>query len=176
MSNHPDGADSTAAERTAAEPVAAEKTVAAEEPVLAEEPTAADTEPVAAVPAADEPAADAPAAEDTEPRLTQAKRPTRPAGDSPVEIGRKPSVAVPFLVYTLARLALFAALFVVFWAVGLGSYPGILFSLLLSMPLSYFLLGKLREPLTERLLARRAQKQAVRAQLRGDQTATSRPA
>ena len=58
------------------------------------------------------------------------------------------------------------------WLVGLGSFPGLLFGLLLSMPVSYVLLRRSRERLTEafaaRSLARRAAKEDLRTRLSGD--------
>ncbi|MDQ4039515.1 MAG: DUF4229 domain-containing protein [Actinomycetota bacterium] len=70
-------------------------------------------------------------------------------------------------IYTAGRIAIFAVLLAVLWAAGLGSYPGILFALLLSMPASYFLLGKQREGLTTAIRQRRERRAAVRARLRG---------
>lgn len=55
------------------------------------------------------------------------------------------------------------------WAFKLGSFPGILFALLLSMPAAYFLLGRQREQLVQAMNERREEKAAVRRRLRGDQ-------
>jgi len=71
------------------------------------------------------------------------------------------------LVYTAGRIAIFAVLLALLWAADLGSYPGILFALLLSMPASYFLLGKQREALTTAINQRREARAALRARLRG---------
>lgn len=72
------------------------------------------------------------------------------------------------LIYSAARIAIFAVLLALLWAVDLGSYPGILFALLLSMPAAYFLLGKQRADLTEAMEKRREARSAVRARLRGN--------
>lgn len=71
------------------------------------------------------------------------------------------------LVYTAARIAIFAVLLALLWALGLGSFPGMLFALLLSMPASYFLLGKQREQLAVAVTERREARSALRARLRG---------
>lgn len=70
-------------------------------------------------------------------------------------------------VYTVCRIAIFAILLAVLWAANLGSYPGILFALLLSMPASYFLLGKQRAALATAISKRREDQAKVRARLRG---------
>lgn len=75
------------------------------------------------------------------------------------------------LVYTAARIAIFAVLLALFWAVGLGSFPGIVFALLLSIPVSYFLLGKQRSDLTAAVIERQRAKTQLRARLRGDSDA-----
>ena len=83
-----------------------------------------------------------------------------------------PPRVLPWLViYTVGRLAIAVALVLVLWLAGLGSFPGLLFGLLLSMPVSYVLLRRSRERLTEALaarsLARRAAKEDLRTRLRG---------
>ncbi len=93
-----------------------------------------------------------------------------------------PRVAPWLLLYTLGRLVLAAALVGLLWLVGLGSFPGLLFGLLLSMPASYVVLRPLRDRLTEALAARstarRARKEEFRARLagEGDRTAEDRAA
>lgn len=72
------------------------------------------------------------------------------------------------LVYTAGRIAIFAVLLALLWAANLGSYPGILFALLLSMPASYFLLSKQREALATAMNERREAKAALRVRLRGN--------
>jgi hypothetical protein len=85
-----------------------------------------------------------------------------------------PKVLPWMLAYTLGRLAIAAALVGLLWAVGLGSFPGLLFALLLSMPVAYFVLQPVRDRLTEALaarsVARRAAKEDLRARLSGPGT------
>jgi Protein of unknown function (DUF4229) len=82
-----------------------------------------------------------------------------------------PRVLPWLLVYTVGRLSIAAALVLILWLVGLGSFPGLLFGLLLSMPVSYLLLRPSRDRLTEALAARsdarRAAKEDLRARLSG---------
>lgn len=77
-------------------------------------------------------------------------------------------MARALLIYTAARIAIFAVLLALLWALGLGSFPGILFALLLSMPASFFLLGKQRADLTAAVVKRQRAKTGLRARLRGD--------
>jgi hypothetical protein len=79
---------------------------------------------------------------------------------------------LPWLViYTVGRFGIAALLILLLWQVGLGSFPGLLFGLLLSMPVSYVVLRRSRERLTEaiaaRTLARRAAKDDLRSRLSG---------
>jgi membrane protein implicated in regulation of membrane protease activity len=83
-----------------------------------------------------------------------------------------PPRVLPWLViYTAGRFGIAALLILLLWLAGLGSFPGLLFGLLLSMPVSYVLLRRSRERLTEafaaRSLARRAAKEDLRARLSG---------
>ncbi len=71
------------------------------------------------------------------------------------------------LIYTVARIAILGVLLALLWLAHLVSYPGILLALLLSIPASYFLLGKQRADLTAAIAARRESKAAIRARLRG---------
>jgi hypothetical protein len=84
---------------------------------------------------------------------------------------RPPKVAPWLLIYTVGRMAIFAALTMVLWLLGLDLWSGLLFGLLLSMPVSYFLLRPSRDRLTEALaarsVARRAAKEELRARLSG---------
>ncbi len=70
-------------------------------------------------------------------------------------------------VYTIGRIAIFAILLALLWAAELGSFPGILFALLLSMPAAYFLLGKQREDLAAAAIERREARVKLRERLRG---------
>jgi predicted Kef-type K+ transport protein len=73
--------------------------------------------------------------------------------------------------YTVGRLGIAAVLTLVLWMLGLDFFSGLLFGLLLSMPVSYVLLRPSRERLTEALaarsLARRAAKEDLRTRLHG---------
>ncbi|MGY1847598.1 MULTISPECIES: DUF4229 domain-containing protein [unclassified Blastococcus] len=94
--------------------------------------------------------------------------PVSPAGGAAT-----PPKVLPWLViYTVGRFAIAAALVLVLWWAGLGSFPGLLFGLLLSMPVSYVLLRPSRDRLTEALaarsIARRTAKEDLRARLSGD--------
>ncbi|MCF6510021.1 DUF4229 domain-containing protein [Blastococcus sp. MG754426] len=88
--------------------------------------------------------------------------PVGPAGGAAA-----PPKVLPWLVmYTVGRFAIAAALVLVLWWAGLGSFPGLLFGLLLSMPVSYVLLRPSRERLTEALAARSVARRAAREDLR----------
>jgi hypothetical protein len=95
---------------------------------------------------------------------------TVPAG--PTGAPATPPKILPWLViYTVGRLAIAAALVLLLWLVGLDFWAGLLFGLLLSMPVSYLLLRPSRERLSEglaaRSIARRAAKEDLRARLSG---------
>ncbi|RBY97215.1 DUF4229 domain-containing protein [Blastococcus sp. TF02-8] len=78
-----------------------------------------------------------------------------------------PQKVLPWLViYVVGRLAITAALVLILWTVGLGSFPGLLFGLLLSMPVAYLLLRPSRDRLTAALLARSDARRAAKADLR----------
>ena len=82
-----------------------------------------------------------------------------------------PKVLPWLLMYTVGRLGIWALLTLVLWMVGLDLWTGLLFGLLLSMPVSYFLLRPSRERLNEglvaRSVARRTAKEDLRARLSG---------
>ncbi len=104
--------------------------------------------------------------------------PEAPVPGSPTGGPATPPKVAPWLVaYTLGRLAIAAVLVTVLWLVGLGSFPGLLFGLLLSMPASYVLLRPVRDRLAEALAARstqrRARKEDLRARLSGEGDATT---
>jgi predicted PurR-regulated permease PerM len=69
--------------------------------------------------------------------------------------------------YMTGRIGIFAVLVLVLWMLGLDFFSGLLFGLLLSMPLAYLLLRPSRErlaqALTARQLARRQAKEDPRA-------------
>jgi hypothetical protein len=83
-----------------------------------------------------------------------------------------PRVGLPLALYTLGRVLITAALVAIIWVAGLPGFPALLFGLLLSMPVSHVLLRGLRDRLTEALaarsLARRAEKDELRARLSGN--------
>jgi hypothetical protein len=83
-----------------------------------------------------------------------------------------PPKVLPWLVlYTVGRLGIFALLTLVLWMADLDFFSGLLFGLLLSMPVSYFALRFARERLSEALaarsIARRRAKEDLRARLSG---------
>ncbi len=85
-----------------------------------------------------------------------------------------PRILPWLLIYTVGRFAIAAALVLILWMAGLGSFPGLLFGLLLSMPVSYLLLRPSRDRLTEALaarsIARKAAKEDLRTRLSGTST------
>jgi hypothetical protein len=93
--------------------------------------------------------------------------PASPAGGP----ATPPRILPWLLIYTVGRLAIAAALVLVLWLVGLDFWSGLLFGLLLSMPVSYLLLRPSRERLSEALaarsVARRAAKEDLRSRLSG---------
>ena len=123
-------------------------------------------------------------AEDPTPGATPDPTPGAPSGPTP-GAPPSPTPAVPggaaltprilpwLLLYTLGRLVIAAALVALLWWAGLGSFPGLLFGLLLSMPVAYLALRPSRERLSEALvarsMARRAEKEQFRARLSGEQ-------
>ncbi|GAB3354966.1 DUF4229 domain-containing protein [Modestobacter lapidis] len=81
-----------------------------------------------------------------------------------------PKVLPWLLAYTLGRLAIVAVLVAVIWFAGLPGLPGLLFGVLLAMPVAYFALRPVRERLTAAIVARAEAKEALRARLRGSDT------
>jgi hypothetical protein len=101
---------------------------------------------------------------------------TNPAGtpSGPQGGPAAPPKVLPWLVmHTVGRLAIWALLTLILWQLGLDFFSGMLFGLLLSMPVAYLLLRTSRERLTEALVARsttrRAAKEEFRAKLSGEQ-------
>ena len=98
--------------------------------------------------------------------------PAGPMPSGPTGGPATPPRVLPWLVlYTVGRLAILAALVLLLWQLGLPLEAGLLFGLLLSVPVSYLLLRPSRERLSEALaarsLARRARKEQLRARLSG---------
>jgi hypothetical protein len=116
-------------------------------------------------------------------RSNRVPDPPRPSGkavmaeSSTVPAGPTGGPATPprilpwLLIYTVGRLAIAAALVLLLWLAGLDFWSGMLFGLLLSMPVSYLLLRPSRERLTEALaarsMARKAAKEDLRSRLSG---------
>ena len=92
--------------------------------------------------------------------MAESTTPGTPAPPPPPRI-------LPWLLpYPLARLAIAAALVALLWLAGLGSFAGLLFGVLLSMPVAYLLLRPVRDRLTAALAARSAARRAEREDLR----------
>ena len=99
-----------------------------------------------------------------------AEKDTTPA--APTGGPATPPKVLPWLmIYTVGRIGILALLVLVLWMFGLDFFSGLLFGLLLSMPLAYLLLRPSRERLTEALaarqVARRRAKEDLRARLSG---------
>ena len=85
-----------------------------------------------------------------------------PSGDP----ATPPRILPWLLIYTVGRLGIAAALVLVLWWVGLDFWSGLLFGLLLSMPVSYFALRFARERLNEALAARSVARRTAKEELR----------
>jgi hypothetical protein len=89
------------------------------------------------------------------------------------EPAARPRVWPWLLLYTGGRLLIAVVLVLVLWVAGLGSYAGLLFGILLSMPVAYLALRPVRERLNEAIVAyqeeRRRTKEDIRARLSGDE-------
>jgi hypothetical protein len=93
---------------------------------------------------------------------TAADPPGGPTGSA----ASRPKVLPWLVIYTVGRFAIAAALVLILWWAGLGSFPGLLFGLLLSMPASYLLLRPSRDRLTQALAARGAARRAAKEDIR----------
>src|SRR5690349_4677383 len=102
---------------------------------------------------------------------TDATGPAVPVGPDG-EPAARPKVWPWLVLYTGGRLLIAVVLVLVLWMVGLGSYAGLLFGILLSMPIAYLTLRPVRERLNEAIVAyqeqRRREKESLRARLSGD--------
>lgn len=100
--------------------------------------------------------------------------PVPPAG--PTGGPATPPKVLPWLViHTVGRLGIFALITLLLWWLGnLDFFSGMLFGLLLSMPVAYVVLRPSRERLSEALVARsaarRAEKEQFRARLSGEES------
>jgi hypothetical protein len=94
-----------------------------------------------------------------------AEKSTTPAG--PAGGPATPPRVLPWLlIYTVGRLGIAALLVLILWQLGLGSFAGLLFGLLLSMPVAYLLLRPSRDRLTEALAARSIARRTAKEELR----------
>ncbi|MCA0146000.1 DUF4229 domain-containing protein [Blastococcus sp. LR1] len=93
--------------------------------------------------------------------MAEQNNPTNPGAPA-----ARPKVLPWLLIYVFGRFGIAALLVLILWQVGLGSFPGLLFGLLLSMPVSYLLLRPSRDRLTEALVARSDEKRAAKEDLR----------
>ena len=89
------------------------------------------------------------------------------------EPAARPKVWPWLLLYTGGRLLIAVVLVLVLWVAGLGSYAGLLFGILLSMPVAYLALRSVRERLNEAIVAyqdeRKRAKEDLRTRLSGDE-------
>jgi hypothetical protein len=89
------------------------------------------------------------------------------------EAAARPKVWPWLLLYTGGRLLIAVVLVLILWVAGLGSYAGLLFGVLLSMPVAYLTLRPVRERLNEAIVAwqqeRARRKEEFRARLSGDE-------
>jgi hypothetical protein len=78
----------------------------------------------------------------------------------------------PAVTYTAGRLALFLVVAALLYAIGFRTFALVLLALVISMPLSYLVLRRQREAfaaqVAQRVEHRRAEKEKLRADLRGD--------
>ena len=78
-----------------------------------------------------------------------------------------------FAVYTAGRVLVFAAVAAVLFVFGLRGFVLVMVALLVSLPVAYVLLARLRanfaEDVERRLTARRVRREDLRSRLRGDQ-------
>ncbi len=92
----------------------------------------------------------------------QERTPVGPDGRPAV----RPRVLPWLVIHTVGRLGVFALLSVLLWMVGLDLWSGLLFGLLLSMPVAYFALRRSREQLSVALVMRGEEKRRARERLR----------
>lgn len=86
------------------------------------------------------------------------------------------SIGVLWL-YTILRFLIFGILFGLLWLVGVPVFLAAVLALVLSVPLSYYLLARPRAALAEtveaRLMARRARGEELNSRLKGDDGSVS---
>jgi hypothetical protein len=74
----------------------------------------------------------------------------------------------PIAIYTAGRLAVFAMLAALLWLLGLSGFMLFALALLLSMPVSYLVLGRQLAAVTRLVEERRARRMRLRSQLRDE--------
>jgi hypothetical protein len=74
----------------------------------------------------------------------------------------------PIAIYTAGRLAVFVVLAALLWLLGLNGLLLFGLALLLSMPVSYLVLGRQLAAVTRSIEERRARRAQLRSQLRGE--------
>lgn len=97
--------------------------------------------------------------------MSAADQPELPEAPLP---GERPSFGRAlgaFWVYTLLRFALFGVLWLLLWLVGIGALIAAAIAVLLSVPLSYFLLARPRAAFARTIEARVAFRQSKKADL-----------
>jgi hypothetical protein len=95
----------------------------------------------------------------------EAARPAAPVSPTG-EPAARPKVWPWLLLYTLGRILIAVVLVLVLWVAGLGSYAGLLFGVLLSMPVAYLALRPVRERLNEAIVAWQDERARTKAELR----------
>ena len=74
----------------------------------------------------------------------------------------------PIALYTAGRFAVFAVLVALLWLLGLNGFMLFGLALLLSMPVSYLVLGRQLDAVSRVIEERRARRAQLRSQLRGE--------
>ncbi len=77
--------------------------------------------------------------------------------------------ASPFVAYTAGRIGIFLATAAVLWLAGFRSWILALAAILLSMPVSYYVLRRQRAALARTVERRVSDRRELRARLRGDE-------
>lgn len=68
--------------------------------------------------------------------------------------------------YFVARLGIFIAILAIFWAVGFRGLPGALAAAILSIPVSFLVLGRMRERVAGRMHERKAEQLSLKEEFR----------
>lgn len=68
--------------------------------------------------------------------------------------------------YFVARLGVFLVILAIFWVVGFRGLPGALAAAILSIPVSFFTLGRMRQSVAIRMDERRAEQQNLKDEFR----------